>query len=87
VVDVVGEAHRNAAVAGALEGVADDLCGRVVQPDVVERDVEAVLGCVDELGDRLRDLGRGLPAVRQRADVDQFACAFSFALYARFRAW
>jgi hypothetical protein len=84
VVDVVGEAHRHAAVAGALEGVADDLFRRVVQANVVQRDVEAVLGCVDELGDGLRDFRRGLPAVRQRADVDrgrlQELCARSLAL-------
>jgi hypothetical protein len=84
VVDVVGEAHRDAAVAGALEGVADDLFRRIVEPDVVERDVEAALGGVDELGDRLRDLRRCLSAVRQRADVDrgrlQELCARSFAL-------
>jgi hypothetical protein len=80
VVDVVGQPHGNAAVAGSLEGVADDLCRRVVQPDVVERDVEAALGYVDELGDRLRDLRRGLPPVRQCADVDQGDCVRSFAL-------
>jgi hypothetical protein len=79
VVDVVGEAHRDAAVAGTLEGGPDDLFGLVKQPNVVKRDVEAVLGCVDELGDRLRDLGRRLSAVRERADVDQL-CARSFAL-------
>jgi len=80
VVDVVGEAHRDTAAAGALESVADDLCRCVMEPDVVERDIQAALGCVDELGDRLRDLGRGLPAVRQRSCLDQERCARSLAL-------
>ena len=79
-VDVVGEAHGDAAVAGALEGAADDLGRRVVQPDVVERDVEAALCFVHELGDRLRDLGRRLPAVRQRPRLDQERWARSLAL-------
>jgi hypothetical protein len=80
VVDVVREAHGDAAVAGALKRVANDLRRRVVEPDVVERDVEAVLRCVDEGGDRLRDLKRGLAAVRQRACLDQERCARSLAL-------
>lgn len=83
-VDVIGEANWDIAVAGSLEGAPDDLLRLVVEPDVVERDVEAVLGRVDELGDRLRDLGRRLSAVSQRADVDrdrlQELCARSFAL-------
>ena len=79
-VDVVGQPDGDPARAGALEGAADDLGRGIVKPDVVERDVEAALGLVDEVGDRLRDLRRRLPAVGQRPDVDQFACAFSFAL-------
>ena len=70
-VDVVGEAHGDAPVPRTLEGAADDLRRRIVQAEVVERDVEAVVGLVDEIGNRLRDLGRGLPAVLQRPDVDQ----------------
>jgi hypothetical protein len=42
-----------------------------MEPDVVERDVEAALGLVDEVGDRLRDLRGSLPAIAKRADVDQ----------------
>jgi len=42
-----------------------------MEPDVVERDVEAALGLVDEVGDRLRDLRRRLASVGERADVDQ----------------
>ena len=79
-VDVVGQPDGDPARAGALEGAADDLRRRVMEPEVVERDVEAALGLVDEIGDRLRDLGRGLAAVRERADVDQDDCALSFAL-------
>jgi hypothetical protein len=71
VVDVVGEANGDPALACALERAADDLRARVVEPDVVERQVERVLGRVDEVRDRLRDLGRGLPAVRQGPDVDR----------------
>ncbi|MDQ5821293.1 MAG: hypothetical protein M3540_07635, partial [Actinomycetota bacterium] len=80
VVDVVGEPNRDPAVASALERAADDLRRRVVQADVVERDVEAVLRRVEEFSDGLRDLGRGLPAVRQFADLDQFDSARSLAL-------
>jgi hypothetical protein len=87
VVDVVGEPNRDAAPARALEGAADDLRGRVVEPDVVEREVERALRGVDEVGDRLRDLGSRLPAVGERANVDQDAWARSFALCARFAAW
>lgn len=86
-VDVVRQPDGDAALAGALEGIPDDLRRRVVEPDVVERDVERALGAVDEVGDRLRDLRRGLPAVRQLADVDQLDSARSFALYARFFSW
>jgi len=42
-----------------------------MEPDVVERDVEAALGLVDEVGDRLGDLRSSLPAIAKRADVDQ----------------
>jgi hypothetical protein len=79
-VDVVGQPDGDPARAGALEGAADDLGRGIVEPDVVERDIEAVLGLVDEVGDRLRDLGRGLPTVAERADVDQERSARSFAL-------
>ena len=83
-VDVVRQADRDAPVPGALECVADDVGRRVVQADVVERDVEAVLGRVDELGDRLRDLGGVLSPVRERANFDQERSARIFALCARF---
>ena len=79
-VDVVRQPDRDPARAGALEGAADDLRRRVVEPNVVERDVEAALGLVDEVRDRLRDLGRGLASVRERADVDQERSARSLAL-------
>lgn len=70
-VDVVGEPDGHAARSGALEGASDDLRRRIMEPDVVERDVEAALGLVDEVGDRLRDLRRRLASVGERADVDQ----------------
>ena len=70
-VDVVGQPDGNAARSGALEGAADDLRRRIMEPDVVERDVEAALGLVDEVGDRLGDLRSSLPAIAKRADVDQ----------------
>jgi hypothetical protein len=79
-VDVVGQPDGDPARAGALEGAADDRGRGIVEPDVVERDVEAVLGLVDEVRDRLRDLGRRLASVGQRADVDQERSARSFAL-------
>ena len=86
-VDVVGEPDGDPARARALEGAADDLRRRVMEPEVVERDVEAALGLVDKVGDRLRDLGRGLPAIAKRADVDQERSARIFALCARFFSW
>jgi hypothetical protein len=86
VVDVVGEPDRDPAVARPFERAPDDLRRGVVESDVVEREVERALGGVEEVGDRLRDLGRRLPAVGQRPDPDQ-DWALSFALCARFAAW
>jgi MFS family permease len=73
VVDVVGEARRHAASGGAPERVADDRSRLFAEMKVVLRDVERVLRAVEELRDRVRDLGGLLPAVAQRADLDALA--------------
>ena len=41
--------------------------------EVVVREVERMLGAVDEVGDEPRDLARLLPAVRQSSDLDALA--------------
>ena len=87
VVDVVDEPHRDAALLRADERLRDDLRRVVVQPDVVERQLEARAGGAEELGDLVRDVDGALPAVAVEPEVDQPAAARSCALYARFAAW
>ena len=55
----------------ADEGVADDVPGVVVQPDVVERELERVDGAFEEGGQLARNVERGLAAVRQCVECDQ----------------
>ncbi len=56
--------------------------------EVVDRDLERVLGRRDEVGERVRGLFCALAAVGQCPDVDQVVLAArSDALYARFAAW
>ena len=73
VVDVVGEPCRDTAGRGTAKGISDDRRCLGTEVEVVLRDVEGVLGGVEELGDRVCDLRRLLPAVRQSADLDAIA--------------
>ena len=73
VVDVVGEAHAHATVGRATHRVPDDARVLLAEREVVVREVERMLGAVDEVGDEPRDLARLLPAVRQSSDLDALA--------------
>jgi hypothetical protein len=81
VVDVVGEPYTDAALVRVGERSFDDRRQLRRQVDVVDRDLERVLRDVEEVGERVRDVGGGLAAVRQRADFD-----LSSALCARLAA-
>jgi hypothetical protein len=70
-VDVVDETDVDAALVRADECAADDLRRVVLQPDVVERELERLPRPVDEGRDPARDVQRRLPAVRERVDLDQ----------------
>jgi hypothetical protein len=63
VVDVVGEPDLHAARRGGRERALDDGGERVRQPQVVDRDLERVLGGAAEVGERLRGALGGLSAV------------------------
>ncbi len=86
-VDVVDEPHGDAARLRIDQRPLEDLGRVVVQPDVVERELEARPGGAEELRDLVCDLDRGLPAVAVEPELDQPAAARSCALYARFAAW
>ena len=70
VVDVVDEPHGDASILGAEERSLDDLRRLVVQPDVVERELEALLRGVEELGHLVRDVDGGLAAVAVEPKLD-----------------
>jgi hypothetical protein len=71
----------------ADERVAHDVGRLVVQPDVVERQLERLARLADERRDLVRDLERRLPAVRECVNLDQTCCfARKDVLYARSRA-
>ena len=55
--------------------------------EVVDRDLERLLGAADEVRERMSRGLRGLRAVGERVDVDQDAFARISALCARFAAW
>jgi hypothetical protein len=63
----------HAPVLRADERVADDVGGVVVQPQVVERQLERALGLCDEIRDPVRDVERRLAAVGQCVNRDQAA--------------
>jgi hypothetical protein len=67
-VDVVGEAHGDAAIGRFGEGALDDRCQRVRQPDVVHRDLERAAGRRDPVGELMSDLLRRLTAVGERPE-------------------
>src|SRR5438046_3067508 len=75
-VDVVRKTYGDAALRSSVQRAAHDLREGVRQPDVVDRDLEGLLGGGDEVGERLcRALGR-LAAVYERE-----------RLYSRFHDW
>ena len=86
-VDVVDEPDGDASILGAEQRSLDDLRRVVVQPDVVERQLEALLRGSEELGYLVRDVHGGLAAVAVEAKLDHPAAARSAALWARFAAW
>jgi hypothetical protein len=88
VVLVEGEPDGHASSGRVLERARDEALGLVGEAEVVDRDVEAVPGRRDEVGERLRDLDRRLAAVGERPELDQpDCCAFMRALYARLASW
>jgi hypothetical protein len=73
VVDVVGQAHLHASVGGGRQRARDELAGRLLEVEVVERQVEARLRRGDELARVLGDLERALAAVGEGADLERQA--------------
>ncbi len=80
VVDVVGKPHAHATLVRADERVLDDLPGLVLEPDVVEREVERLARRVQELGHLVGDVDRALTAVAVEADLQHYLAARSDAL-------
>jgi hypothetical protein len=73
VVDVEGEADGHSAPGDSHERARDELGGRLLEVEVVEGEVECLLGRRDELPGVLGDLEGALAAVRQCADFDRQA--------------
>ena len=73
VVDVECEADRDAPLLCLDDLVCDDLRGRLLEVEVVQREVEAPLGCLEESGEPLGDLERGLAAVGEGVRLDHEA--------------
>jgi len=79
------EPDGDALLRRALDRAGDEPLRLVGEAEVVDGDLEGALGGGDEVGQRARDLDRGLAAVGERPDLDQpVCCAFMRALYARF---
>jgi hypothetical protein len=85
-VDVVREPNRDAALRRSDERVPHRVADGAREPQVVEGEVEGLVGAAEEVDDRVRYLVGGLAAVGERACLDQ-VFARSEALYARFFAW
>jgi hypothetical protein len=85
--EVVGESHRDAARCRLGECTEETGPGGIREPDVVDRDVEAVLRRGEPVGEQLDDLRGGLAAVGESPELDQEALAARIAaLWARFAA-
>ena len=80
VVDVVDEPHGDAARLCREQRAGDDVRCVVVEPDVVERELEARLRGAQELGDLVCDVESGLAAVAVEPKLDQAEAARSEAL-------
>jgi hypothetical protein len=70
----------HAAFVRAGERAPDDVGGVVVQPDVVEGELERLARSSDEARELVRDVERLLAAVGERANPDQGCFARSDAL-------
>ena len=85
--EVVGEPHSDAARGCLGERIEENRPGGFREPDVVDRDVEAVLRRGKPVGEYLDDLRGGLAAVGESPELDQEALAARIAaLWARFAA-
>jgi hypothetical protein len=83
-VNVVDEPHVHAALVRTDKRATNDVRRFVVQPDVVERQLECLARFVDERRDLPRDLDRGLAAVAKCVNLDQGCC---FARIATIGVW
>ena len=79
-VDVVDEPHGDAALLGSEQRAGDDLRRVVVQPDVVERELQARPRGAEEFGHLVCDVDGGLAAVAVEPELDQAEAARSEAL-------
>jgi hypothetical protein len=61
----------HAALVRADERTADDVSRPVLQPDVVERELQRLSRALDEGRDLSRNFERGLPAVGEGMNLDQ----------------
>ena len=86
-VDVVDEPDGDAAYLRADERLRDDLGRLVVEPDIVEREVEALLRLPEKRRHLVRHVDGRLASVAVEAELDQPAAARSDALWARFADW
>jgi hypothetical protein len=99
VVEVVGEPYLDSPLRRSDERRTDEMGGLVLQPEVVERELEARPSLLAEPCDGVRDVECRLAAGGERAELEPFgerrsgplpsypACALSFALYARLASW
>jgi len=81
-VEVVRQADVHASRSGAAQCVDNDRADRIGQPDVVDRDLQRVLRPRDPAGEGVRDLLGCLPAVDERAELDQDADALAVRIAA-----
>ena len=72
-VEVVDQADVDAALVRTDQGPAYDVRCLVVEPDVVQRELERLFRGRDEVGDHARDVQRLLSAVGQCVHGDQAA--------------
>jgi hypothetical protein len=73
VVDVEREAHGDASSRGVRQRAGDEPRGGLLQVEVVEGEIEGLLGSGDEVPGVFGDLEGGLTPVGQRANLDRQA--------------